>query len=357
MSKLENVPSHVDKADLKLTAKDLLPMLSSTPSDSPSGFLDSTMQWVMEWIFKHGQDAVQKITPFAIVDVRPSQLQPASNWRKAHFFRESKSLQIGGCVVATSTSMLEVYVQNTQLQDLDGLGAVLENAGLADHPMLVVDPNAGLAIHCLHGMNGVRVSMDLSMAPIVDLSEQKIDAELLQFHLTHTQYPNGYVRPWHNRLDRVMRSDAEALVRDAMYRYFKWQVFRSKYIVREEFTTVGQADISIYDSQLGNVLAAVFELKVLRSRGLPQNPMRPAKPYKEEVMVRHSSMGVRQAHKYRIAAIPRGKWAYLCLYDGRDAKAETEEAELLTVKSLAEENNILYRRYFMETSTRDDLDK
>lgn len=248
------------------------------------------------------------------------------------------------------TSMLEVRARATSASRLKELGEQLTALGLDKHPVLLVDAANGLLLHCVEGIRGPRSPLGLDIAPMTDLSEEAIEAELEQFHRLCTKYPEGLAHAWHERKSRTLRRDAEAIVRDVLYIYFRFAAFRAKKVAREEQTTVGRPDISIYEVRNSRSwLMCVFELKVLRSRGQHKNPKASIAVYKPEKMLRHARMGVRQAIKYKTAE--NAKLGYLCLYDGRDNDEDIPE-----VQTFAKDSEIIYKRYYMETSTRDDLE-
>lgn len=351
MSALSKLPSHVRKSLLQESARELLPGLSSAPSDSPEAFLEVAMSWLSAWINEHGEDAVRKVAPFALVYTPTVPGTSISgHWVKAPFFRDARPLALSGLIVATSTSMLDVCTQATNAKDLSELGSQLCALGLEEYPMLVVDARRGMVLHCVGGPERKRTTMTLEMSPIVDLTQQLIDEELDRFHGQNTQYPDGLTHAWHDRAQRVIRSDSEAIIRDELYKHFKYVAFRSKYIVREEQTPAGRTDISIYDSHQNNILACVLELKVLRSRGMNKKTGAGSRPYDLNIMMRHARMGVRQAQKYKEVASPNAKWAYICLYDGRD-----KDTAMPDIEAVAVARGVIYKKFYMEKSTRDDL--
>jgi hypothetical protein len=351
MSGMSKIPLHVDAKLLKETAKELLPDLTGAPSDTPPAFLSAVITWLERWLAKHGEEALGGMLPFVLLcppDIVALNL--AVGWTEEPFFREAKPLPLGGKIIATTTSMLEVRVLESQATDLPSLGRKLIELGFRECPMLIIDPANAMSIHCANGLAGHRMEMDLQMAPIVDLTELLVDSHLDQFHIEYTRYPNGFCAAWHDRPAGVIRSDAEEVVRNDLFLYFKNVAFRSCYIIREEHTSVGRSDISIIDTRLGNRLACIFELKVLRTRGMNRKSGAGSRSYTLEVMTRHARMGVRQAKKYKDVAKPSPQWAYLCVYDGRD-----EDTSLPDVETLAGTSGVLYRKYYMERSTRDDL--
>lgn len=356
MSASPIIPGHVGKTDLQDVVSSLLSTLNSAPSDSPEAFIEAGMMWVSRWIDRHGEDAVKAIAPFALV-YGPS---PASGctcakdgagWSDELFFREALPMDVGGKLCVTSTSMLEVTGRTSHAKSLADLGNELVASGLGAQPMVVVDPGNALIVCCPRGLKGQRASVKMDMSPLLDLTQQIIDDELARFHAEHTEFPDGLAHVFHDRKERILLSGAEAIVRDNLFQHLKYRAFRSKFIVREDHTPAGRSDIAIYDSQNGNRLACVIELKVLRSRGMAKTTGAGTRTYDDKKMFRHVRMGTRQAQKYKEIASPPAKWAYVCAFDGRDV-----DQELAGIQAIADARGVLYRRYFMQVSARDDLD-
>lgn len=355
MSGASIVPKHVDQSDLRNVVSGLLSSLNQASSDSPEAFIEAGMMWIDRWVAQHGEDAVKAVAPFAIVHELGASARGwakgAADWSEEPFFREDLPLSVGGKVCVTATSMLDVTGRLTAAQSLADLGAELKTFGLDSQPMVVVYPSRALILCCAGGLTGPRVSVRLDMSPFIDLSQEIIDEELSRFHAEHTEFPDGFAHVFSDRAGRVLVSDAEDIVRDNLYQHLKYRAFRSKWIVREDFTPAGRSDISIYDSQNQNRLACVIELKVLRSRGRSKKTGGGSRTYDERTMVRHVRMGTRQAEKYRDIASPPAKWAYVCAFDGRDG-----DTELPGIQAIADKRGVIYHRYFMQVSARDDLD-
>lgn len=350
------IPEHVAKTDLESVVARVLSQLNSAPSDSPEAFLESALMWVSRWVAQHGEEAVKSLAPFAIV-YEPALgdaggwVKDGSGWADEPLFREDLPIDVGGKMCATTTSMLNVTGKSTVSKTLGDLGKELTAAGLDSQPMVIVQPANGQAICCAEGLKGQRASVSFDMAPLIDLTEKLIDEELEKFHAEHTKFPDGLAHVFHDRKQRVLFSGAESIVRDNLYQHLKYRAFRSKWIVREETTPAGRSDLAIYNKDNEHRLACVIELKVLRSRGMSKKAGAGTRDYDDKTMFRHVRMGIRQAQKYRHIASPPAKWAYVCAFDGRDL-----DLDLPDVEELAKSRNVLYRRYFMEVSARDDLE-
>lgn len=351
MSGVDKLPQHVDRSSMQASLRARLQTVNSRESDSSQAFLLRVSEWMHVWfglcLDQKGAKGIKGIAPFAVVMPPLGGVDPSAGWADAPFFDEAPPADLGGCIAVTSTSFAHVQTLSTDCTRLEDLGKRLVELGLRNQPMAVVVPCKGLVRLCPGGVFSERISISLDAAPLTDVDETTMDRELASFHDSHTRYPNGFAHVWHDRKLRVLRREAEEIVRDALYIYLHYKAFRSKTLVREHQTPVGRSDISVLDNSSNQpITACVMELKVLRSRGMTKS--KNEKRYKPEAMRRHCLMGVKQAIKYK--SVESAPLAYLCLYDGRDSDAEVPD-----VKTAADAGFILYRRYFMETSTRDDL--
>lgn len=351
MSGADKLPQHVDRSSMQAVLRARLQSVNGRESDSAQAFLLRVSQWMHGWsqqcLAEKGVDGMKIIAPFAVVLLPLAGVDPSAGWADAPFFDEDPDADLGGCIAITSTSFAHVQILSTGCTRLADLGEKLISLGLRDQPMAVVFPGKGLVQLCPAGVYSEKIPLDLDAAPLTDADEAALDRELVAFHDLCTRYPDGLSHAWHDRKQRVLRRDAEAIVRDTLFIYLSWKAFRSKIVLREHQTSVGRTDISLMDNSRSHpITACVMELKVLRSRGMSKSKQE--KPYKPEAMRRHSLMGVKQAIKYKSAQ--NAPIAYLCLFDGRDV-----DDDVIDAKTAASAGAVLYRRYFMETSTRDDL--
>ena len=348
---VDKLPVHVDRSTMQTVLRSRLQEVNGRASDSSHAFLLRVSQWLHGWaqqcLTATGAAGMKGIAPFAVVMSPLEGADPATGWIDAPFFEHGAPSNLGGYIAVTSTSFAHVQTLNTGCTQLMELGERLTSIGLKERPMAVVIPAKGMVQLCPEGVFGEKISINLDAAPLTDVDEATMDRELQVFHDLHTRYPDGLAHTWYDRKQRVLHRDAEAVVRDALFAFLSWKAFRTKNVLREHQTTVGRADISLLDNSSHQpITACVMELKVLRSRGRTKSQKE--KPYKHEVMRRHALMGVKQAIKYKSAE--NAPLAYVCLYDGRD-----DDNEMVDAKTAADADNIMYRRYFMETSTRDDL--
>jgi hypothetical protein len=352
MSGVDKLPQHADRSVMQAVVRSRLQAVNGRDSDSGEAFLLRVSKWMHGWsrqcLAEKGVAGMKSIGPFAVVMPPLGGADPLADWSDAPFFEEDPPSDLGGCIAITSTSFAHVQTLMTGCTRLKELGERLTSLGLRDQPMAVVIPSRGLVRLCPGGVFGEKISIGLDAAPMTDIDEATMDRELQSFHDLCLRYPDGVSHAWHDRKQRVLRRDAEAIVRDALFVYLSWKAFSSKVVLREHQTSVGRSDISLLDNSSGQpVTSCIMELKVLRSRGMTKS--KKEKPYKPETMRRHCLMGVKQAMKYKSAE--NAPLAYLCLYDGRDANDDVPDA-----KTAADAGVILYRRYFMETSTRDDIE-
>jgi len=346
-----SLPSHILPSDLRAALNARLKSITPGASDSKLAFMDSATRWVKDWRAKNSGKSFDGFAPYAILYSEGLPPTGDSRWITFPLFREEYSFGLGGAIAATTTSMFDVRTLLTDAKTLSELGREIESLGLESNAALLVDPQNAIMVCCPNGLRDGRITLSLTIEPLTDLSQMALDNALIDFHREYMQYPEGYCEVWHDRPKRILLRPAETIARDNLLLYLRHVAFRSQSVIREEHLPVGRTDISIIDND-GTAIRTrcVLELKVLRSRGLSKGKdSNKEKPYSDQVMINHSKRGVRQAIKYK--ASTKAEWAYTCFYDGRDGDVAMKDIE-----DFAAQNGILYRRYYMETSTRDDLD-
>lgn len=342
-------PPHILIEDLKAVAQEGAGSLSPRPSDSAFAFLLEAMHWVIEWAARHGPVKSARVLPFALMAHDLNLLREDPRWALKLLFKEAHPLGVGGHLFATSTSMFEVRARKTRARDLSSLAEELLRDDLVDLPTVIVDPAAGCMHLCPLGAAQPRLRLRLQGDRTTALSQGAVDEALEQFHLEQTAYPDGFAHVWYDRKTRVLLRQAEAIVRDQLM-LFLHREFTDQLILREELHPAGRSDISIHEMANGWKASCLLELKVLRTRGLCKSLRSPTKSYSAESMLRHALRGLRQVSKYKASS--QASLAYLCAFDGRD-----EDAELPEVVARAADGLVHWRRFFMHTSTRDDLDE
>jgi hypothetical protein len=347
------LPSQVNLEELRATVSATITenaaQLSSRPSDSPHGFLEAMFDWVIRWWSRNSCQSFVEYEPFAFVHhpVGVSAPDPGE-WSEALLFRERFSADMGGRIFLTTSPMLAVLSSATRCEGLEDIALALANFDFKALPTLIVDPAHNEVLYCPEGIVGDRITLALHGRKLTPVTVGNIDNALEDFHRDHTQYPEGYTHCFDDRRERVLRREAEAIIRDALFLQLKRDTFQTQYLAREEQLTVGRPDISIYEAPDLTRAACIFELKVLRSRGTTRQLRGKPKPYDDKTMWRHARMGLSQARKYKRAT--NAKLAYLVCFDGRDINAPQSDIE-----QLCDQYGVISKRYYMETSTRDDL--
>lgn len=296
------LPSQVNLEDLRATIREKVSQLSSRPSDSPGGFLEAMFVWVIEWWSRNAGQSFVGYEPYAFVHHAANvSISDPGEWNEALLFRESYSKNIGGRLLLTTSPMLAVLSSATQCVGVEGIASALANFEFKTLPTLIVDPAHNEVHYCPDGIAGNRISLSLNGRKLTPVTVENIDTALEDFHREHTQYPEGYSHCFDNRQQRVLRREAEAIIRDALYLQLKRDTFQTQSVAREEQLPVGRPDISIREASDLTRAACVFELKVLRSRGTTRKLRGVPRPYDGETMRRHARMGLSQAKKYKQA--------------------------------------------------------
>lgn len=346
------LPSQVNLDELRATISENVAQLSSRPSDSPDGFLEAMFIWVNKWWSRNVGQSYEGFEPYAFVHFATELVTPnPGEWEETLLFRESYSADIGGRFFLTTSPMLSVLRSTGQYEGLQGLALAFEKYAFKTLPTLIVDPAHNEMHYCPNGIVGYRITFALNGKKLTPVTIENIDTALEIFHREHTQYPNGYTHYcFDDRSKRVLRREAEAIIRDALFLQLRRDTFQTQAIAREEYLPVGRPDISIREASDLSRAVCVFELKVLRSRGTTRSLRGKPKPYDEAKMYRHARMGLFQACKYKQAT--NAALAYLVCFDGRDINSPQSEIE-----ELCQKQGVISRRYYMETSARDDLEE
>ncbi len=343
------LPSQVNLDELRATIFENIAQLSGRPSDTPDGFLEAMFNWVIRWRSRNTDLSFTGYEPFAFVHQAADLSMPdPAEWREVLLFRECFSKNIGGRLFLTTSPMLAVHSSTAQYVGLEGIALALSHFDFKILPTLIVDPARNEVLYCPEGIVGNRITLALDGRKLTPVTVENIDNALEYFHQDHTQYPEGYTHCFDDRKKRVLRREAEAIIRDALFLQLKRDTFQTQYFAREEQLTVGRPDISIYEAPDLAKAACIFELKVLRSRGTTRQLGGEPKSYDDKKMWRHARMGLSQARKYKQAT--NATLAYLVCFDGRDINAPQSDIEQLCVGY-----GVISKRYYMETSTRDDL--
>jgi hypothetical protein len=345
------LPPQVSLEELRQTIQQEIAQLSARPSDLPDGFLEAMFVWVNKWWIKNSSHCHDDYAPYAFVHNPADMAAPDPGaWNEIILFREAYSAKIGGKVFLTTSPMLTVYQCQKSHTDIESLGAVLTGLSYTNLPTLIADPAHQEVHYCPEGIIGKRVTLKMDGRRITSVTVENIDQALESFHRDQTEYPDGITSHcFDNRKARILRREAEAIIRNALFLEFKRAIFQTQYVAREEQLPVGRPDISIYDTPDLSRAACIFELKVLRSRGTTRQLRGKPKEYDEQTMYRHAHMGFSQARKYKDAT--NALLTYLVCFDGRD-----NDTPQTKIDNICQENDVIPRRYYMKTSTRDDLD-
>jgi len=346
------LPSQVSLDELRATISENIAQLTGRPSDTPDGFLEAMFDWVIRWRSRNAGLSFTGYEPFAFVHHAADLSTPdPAEWGEVLLFRECLSADIGGRLFLTTSPMLSVLSSATQCVGLKGIALALEKFDFKAMPTLIVDPAHNEVHYCPKGIEGSRGTLTLNGRKLTPVTVDNIDTALEDFHRDHTKYPDGYTSHcFDDRSHRVLRREAEEIIRNALFLQLRQVTFQTQLVTREDFLPVGRPDISIWDMSDRARAECVFELKVLRSRGTTRSLRGKPKSYDEAKMYRHSRMGLSQARKYKQAT--NAALAYLVCFDGRDNNSPQSEIE-----ELCQEQGVISRRYYMETSTRDDLEE
>ena len=180
------------------------------------------------------------------------------------------------------------------------------------------------------------------------LDPTDLDALIGYFHDNWTRYPTGYGACWDNATTRVVERNAERNIRNHLFVFLGLVVYRSRFVVREYDRPNGRIDIFIYGVAMNEPdMDRVIELKVLRSRsiGWAASAGR-TRSYSDAGNKRYVERGLRQARRY--VESTAAQEAFLVCFDAR-----LEDVDI-AVLPYAQSLRVSYRRYYMESSAKED---
>lgn len=209
----------------------------------------------------------------------------------------------------------------------------LEDHKLESHPTVIVQVSEELVLWYPDG-----TSTEASQNFQVDTSafaDHSLDHFIEEFHKKFTMYPTGPAGTvWYSAKDWVVISRAEDHIRDWLWVYLDYIVYRSGSVLREVTETSGRSDLKIVRTHLNDDEGAiVVELKVLRSKAQPNKPGKTKfTEYSASKTKKWVEGGIQQADDYRQAGDV--KQVYCCCFDARSDKKDLECEDLAKSKDV-----------------------
>lgn len=251
---------------------------------------------------------------------------------------------IPGPIVLTTQNLRLVFSKTCADTTVAGVVAELRRLGLADRPTSIFVPAQRTLTFYPRGVNA-KATFAADAGALRNLDPHDLLALLDHFHEKYTRYPDGLGACWDNATERVVERHAERNIRNDLFVFLSMVVYRTDYIAREHQLPNGRVDIFVYGIVFGdNNAHRVLELKVLRSKSIGWKPGK-QRSYSEAVNKKYAEKGVRQAQRYKQAT--GAHEAFLCCFDARLDNTEID------VRVYAQSLNVVYRRYFMESSVKE----
>ena len=263
--------------------------------------------------------------------------------------REVSAATAIGPVVLATRNLRIAFSASCAEADALGVAKRLRELGLGGRPTAMFVASQRLLTFYPSGVDQkatLRANTDVMAA----LDPADLDALLEHFHDNWTRYPTGCGACWDNATTRVVERNAERNIRNALFVFLGLVVYRprSKFVVREYDRPNGRIDIFIYGFAMNEPdKDRVIELKVLRSRSIGWSATTgKTRSYSEASNRRYVERGIRQARRYVDST---AAWeAFLVCFDAR-----LEDIDI-PVLPYAQELGVSYRRYYMESSVKED---
>lgn len=277
------------------------------------------------------------------VELDPIYEKYSSEFAASPRLDDQKQPSIPGPIILTTRNLRLAFSKSCSDTTMAGVADELKKIGLGDRATAVFVPAHRTLVFYPNGVNN-KATFRADHASLKQLNPADVPALLEYFHQNFTRYPDGVGTCWDNATERIVERNAERNVRNHLFVFLSMVVYGSDYITREHQLPNGRADIFIYGFVYGNKEdSRVLELKVLRSKSIGWKKGMPSKAYSDKVNKGYVEKGMRQAHRYKKAI---GAFeAYLCCFDARLKDVEIDVADY------AVSLGVIYRRYFMESST------
>lgn len=254
-------------------------------------------------------------------------------------FRDDTPPDLLGHCYFCSFPFNRVYAKANKMANLDECMAFIEELGGSDQPFIIFNAPARRVFWRARKAEPLH-QVVLSEGSVVKFTSGHFEEALQRFHIDYTETPEGLCNPWENAKQLLTQSHLEAGIRNHLYVFMKYEMEDCHAVIREYQAPAGRADLKIYFH--AERKAIFIELKVLREFRRNKNGR---KHVPEKVNIRWGKKGIAQAYAYkrsqRGAAI-----AYACCFDARK-----DNEELPQLVDLAEKCGVLYKRYFMCSST------
>lgn len=252
-----------------------------------------------------------------------------------------------GPVVLATRNLRVTYSTSCREPDALGVAMCLKELGLGSRPTAVFVPSQRLLTLYPTGVDQ-KPLLSAKMDEFAALNPADLDLVLNYFHDNWTRFPTGVGACWDNATSRVVERNAERNIRNHLFVFLGKVVYRSKYVVREFDRPNGRIDIFIFGIAMNEPdRERVLELKVLRSRSIGWiSSAGKTRSYSDAANLRYVERGLRQTKRY-VDSTSACESFLLCF----DARLDDTD---LPVQSYADQLGITFRRYYMESSTKED---
>ncbi|MBE1237405.1 hypothetical protein IHV25_07060 [Phaeovibrio sulfidiphilus] len=307
-------------------------------------FFSKSRTFFRDWLTSKGGCTVDA-APCAIILSRAIK-QDVERQSAEYLWHYTPDLDVkvnGRILIASFDLSVAALVPKVHCTSKNEIADTLSKLGFEDSVHCVFLSDSADICLCKSGVYGGVIQEKISLERPIKLNSGSLDKHLWNFHCKYTQTPSGAIKPWKGSpKDRITCDNAEPRISSLLGIHLQGIVGEDNVVI-EDHNSHGRIDIKILKHAMCNGLGAcVLECKVLRSRYELEK-------VSKNKTISQASDGVLQAAQYRKNV--GGKLAYLCCFDARD-----EDEDQPHVVALAAQYDVLLRRYYMYSSTKDHRD-
>jgi uncharacterized protein (DUF2147 family) len=316
-------------------------------SDTPKAFIETASHWLGRWWrFK---SSWQQISPgYCALVCNPNfTAKPTlKDFALLRMFRDVPAKTLGGAIYVTDGVLGKVYRKQGQFDDANALIVELEAAGLADYPLVMFDPEAGIMVLAENGTRAPCVRMPPLGAFTAELTVPNVYKLLDGLYTTTLKYPTTFPQIWFNAKKHIPIFEAEKMFQGLALIHLRASAQDNWAVRPEEETNAGYPDLTISTQDPQCIF--VLEIKVLKS--FRYNSKGHSLTHSAAKNLKWAAEGIQQAADYRVAL--QASQAFLLLYDMRK-----KDADIRAITMRCAKEDILHRRYFIHNQSATEIRK
>ena len=307
------------------------------PSDTPTAFVEAASNWLGKWW--RIRPSWQNISPgycALVLDPDFASKTAFKDFALVQMFRDAPAMTLGGAIYVTDGVLGKVYRKQGGFDDANALIGGLEAAGLADQPIVMFEPEAGIMFLAEKGINAHYIRMPPLGVFSAELTVANVDKLLTSLYVTTLKYPTTFPQVWFKPEKFIPIFEAEKLFQGIALIHLRATAQDSWSVRPEDDNNAGRTDISL--STITPKCVFVLEIKVLKS--FRYNAKGYNLTYSAAKNLEWANEGITQVVGYRTAQ--QASEAFLLLYDMRQ-----KDKDIAAVKEKCLAQKINHRRYFI----------